>query len=226
MDFSPELLEYLAGFVTPARLERMRQVLAWRSRYLTVVLEDIYQPHNASAVLRTCDAFGIQDVHIIEKRNEYRVNPDVALGSAQWLTLHHYRKERSDSLSVIQGLKAQGYKVIATAPHATGCSLYDYPLAEGRTALLFGTELTGISPEAMAAADGYVAIPMYGFVESFNISVSVAICLSELSTRMRQEQLPWRLDQTEQDLILWKWLQGSVKHSEKILEDYRNKNKS
>jgi tRNA (guanosine-2'-O-)-methyltransferase len=221
MEYDPQLLEYLSGFVTPERLQRMRQVLAWRSRYLTVVLEDIYQPHNASAVLRTCDAFGIQDVHIIEKRNEYRVNPDVALGSAQWLSLHHYRRERADSRAVVRGLKERGYRVVATAPHASGCSIHDYPLQAGPTALVFGTELTGISSEIMQEADAFVTIPMYGFVESFNISVSVAICLSELSTRMRTEPLSWQLGDREKDQLLWVWLQNSVKHSDRILENHR-----
>ena len=221
MEYSPELVRYLGGFVTAERLARMQEVLSHRSRYISVVLEDIFQPHNASAVLRTCDAFGIQDVHIIERKNEYRINPDVALGSAQWLSLHRYKQERADSVAVLGRLKQQGYRIVATAPHAEGHSLFDFPLADGPIALVFGTELTGISQEIIENADAFLTIPMYGFVESFNISVSVAICLSHLSTQMRTMGLPWALETGERNHLLYDWLRSSVKHSDRIIEEYR-----
>jgi tRNA (guanosine-2'-O-)-methyltransferase len=224
MEHNPELIAYLSGFVTPERLARMQAVLANRSRYLTVVLEDIYQSHNASAVLRTCDAFGIQDVHIIEKRNEYKVNPDIALGSAQWLSLKKYRNERADSVEVVKNLKNQGYRVVATAPHAQGGGLFDFNLENGPVALVFGTEQTGISTEIMETADEFLTIPMYGFVESFNISVSVAICLAHLSQEMRQKNLNWQLSDQEIQDLLFSWLKSSVKQSDKIIANYRAKN--
>jgi tRNA (guanosine-2'-O-)-methyltransferase len=223
MELDPELLSYLCRFVTTERLARMQSVLEQRSRYLTVVLEDIFQPHNASAVLRTCDAFGIQDVHIIEKKNEYRINPDIALGSAQWLSLHRYRGERSDSREVVRGLKEKGYRIVATAPHADGHDLFSYPLEKGPVALVFGTELTGISDDIMDCADDFLTIPMYGFVESFNISVSVAICLSRLATHMRDLGLAWRLGDMERTALLFDWLKNSIRQSDRIIADFQAK---
>lgn len=222
MQTDNELVRYLSGFVTPARLARMDQVRSERTRYLSVVLEDIYQPHNASAVLRTCDALGVQDVHIVERRNAYRVNPDIALGSAQWLSLHRHRGEAADAAAVAARLKAAGYRIVATAPHEKGHDLYSLPLESGPIALVFGTELTGISPELMACADEFVTIPMFGFVESYNISVSAAICMSEITRRLRASTLSWRLSAAEQDELLLSWLTSSIKHSDRIIEEWRN----
>lgn len=218
--------ELLSQFVTPERLNRMQSVLAQRTRYISVVLEDIYQSHNASAVLRSCDAFGVQDVHIIEKRNEYRINPEIALGSAQWLSLHKHVREDANTQTVLGNLKKQGYRIVATSPHSQGCLLHELPLEKGPIALVFGTELTGLSAEAMAIADEFVAIPMYGFVESFNISVSVAICLSHFCQAIRTAGVDWKLKTTESDMLLADWLKTSVKHSDEILSRYTSETTS
>ncbi|MCK4543523.1 MAG: TrmH family RNA methyltransferase, partial [Spirochaetales bacterium] len=118
--YSPEiqrdLINYLIGFITPERHARMQAVLAKRTRYLTVVLEDLYQAHNASAVLRSCDGFGVQDVHIVEGRNSFRVNEEIALGTAQWLTLHRYKGRQNNSREAVKTLRKQGYRIVATSP--------------------------------------------------------------------------------------------------------------
>ena len=141
---SKELVEYLSGFATENRLKRFEEVLAHRSRHLTVVLEDIYQPHNAAAVLRSCDCFGIQDVHIIENQNKFEANPDVELGSAKWITMHKYSKGHSTSLGVTEGciasLKKNGYKIVVTSPHKNDCSIEKLDITH-KTALFFGTEM-------------------------------------------------------------------------------------
>jgi tRNA (guanosine-2'-O-)-methyltransferase len=232
---SPSLVEYLSSFVTPQRLDRMHQVLNQRTRYLTVVLEDIYQPHNASAVLRSCDAFGIQDVHIIEDKNAYRVNPDVELGTSQWLTMNRYRatsgskhhdpKNQSPTNPIptakaIQQLKDMGYRIVATSPDPQGYSLRDFPLDPGPIALFFGTELSGLSDYVLEHADTYVAIPMHGFVESFNISVSAALCMYDLSTRLRSSALPWQLSFEEQQEILLQWLRRSIKRADALEREF------
>jgi len=229
----PSLLEFLSGFVTPQRLDRMHQVLEQRTRYITVVLEDIFQPHNASAVLRSCDAFGIQDIHIIEDKNAYRVNPDVELGTSQWLTMTKYRwpshlkqqnlqppKAHGPTAQVIHSLKSQGYRIVATSPDPRGFQLSDLPLDQGPLALLFGTELTGLSDYALEQADTFVAIPMYGFVESFNISVSAALCLYELTTRLRESSLSWKLNPKERDELLLQWFRRSIKRADALEREY------
>ena len=206
------LVDYLARFVTDERRARMHEVLAKRTRYLTVVVEDIYQPHNASAVLRTCDGFGVQDVHIIENRNEYRLNPGVELGTAQWLTLHRYRGVGDNTPTAIDSLRAAGYRIVATTPHTDQVALEELDLARGPVALLFGNELDGLSETALEAADEHLVIPMYGFVESFNISVSAAIVLHHLTRRMRAEAPDWQLSEKERQALLLRWLRRNVKN--------------
>lgn len=205
-----ELADYLSTFLTDERKAKMERILKERTRYLTLVLEDIFQPHNASAVLRTADALGIQDVHIVEKNNTYKVNPDVALGSAQWLSLKTWRGEQGLG-DCYRSLKARGYRVVATTPHTRARSLDELALEDGKIALVFGTELTGLSPEALQEADEYVYIPMHGFVESFNISVTAALCMHHLGHKLRSGSLDWRLSAGDYDEIWLSWLRASIK---------------
>ncbi len=214
------LIEYLSGFVTENRLKQLKRVLEHRTRYLTVVLEDIYQSQNASAVLRTCDCFGVQDVHIIENRNEYKINPDVALGASKWLTLNYYKEKENNTLTAIQKLKSEGYRIVATTPHINDTNLEDFDLEKGKTALVFGTELTGISDIVMDNADEFMKIPMYGFTESFNISVSAAISLHHLIYKLKESVIPWQLSEAETDEIMLGWLRKSIKKSNVIEKRY------
>lgn len=214
------LLEYLSGFLTERRLARLRAVLEERTRYITVALEDIYQPHNASAVLRTCDGFGVQDVHIIENRNTYRVNPDVALGSSQWLTLITYNEGPDNTATAIDALKSRGYRVVATSPHREDTRLEDFDLTAGKTAFLLGNELDGLSSTAVEHADEHVRIPIYGFVESFNISVAAAIILHHTTLALRYSHIAWRLRPEEKDRILLHWVRNSVTRAEALEREY------
>lgn len=217
-----EQTSWLSQFVTEARMRRFREVLALRTRHLTIVLEDIFQPHNASAVLRSCECFGIQDVHIIENRNRYQVNPDVALGSSKWLTLHQYHQSENNTGPCLETLKKKGYRLVATTPHKNGHTPEELPLDE-KTALLFGTELHGLGKEALAMADGFVRIPMAGFTESLNISVSAATLLYVLTRRLRHSPVPWQLNQADHDEVLLSFLISSIPNAGKILEEYQRK---
>ncbi|MFW5814722.1 MAG: TrmH family RNA methyltransferase [Spirochaetota bacterium] len=214
------LIDYLARFVTEARRARMHAVLAERTRYLTVAVEDIYQPHNASAVLRTCDCFGVQDVHIIENRNEYRLNPGVELGTAQWLTLHRYRDGGNNTHAALESLREAGYRVVATTPHTDQVALEEFDLRAGPVALLFGNELEGLSDAALEAADEHLIIPMYGFVESFNISVSAAIVLHHLTHALRASGLDYRLGDEERREIELAWLRSSIGRVEALEREF------
>ncbi len=204
-----QLIASLSEYVTPARLQRMVTVLKKRTRHLCVVMEDIYQSHNASAVLRSCDCFGIQDVHIIENKNKYQVNPDVALGASKWLSLHKYNTLEDNTENCIRQLKEKGYRIVATTPHQDDCLLEELPVKE-KTALLFGTELKGLTQKAIDMADGFVKIPMAGFTESFNISVCAALCLYHLSPKVRNTTSNWKLSEEEKADIMLAWLQQSV----------------
>ncbi len=215
-----KLNAYLSQFISESRYELFHKVLEQRTRYMTVVLEDIFQPHNASAVLRSCDCFGTQDVHIIENENEYRINPDIVLGSAQWLTLHRHNQDENNTISAINKLKSEGYRIVATTPHTNDVNLDDFDINKGKFALMFGSERPGLSDLAMKHADEFLKIPMYGFTESFNISVSAAIILNRLRTKLMQSEINWRLQESEKDEILTKWLRGSIRKSELIVKKF------
>jgi len=221
-----ELNQFLAEYITPERKELFERTLNSRTRYLTVVLEDIYQTQNASAVLRSCDCFGIQDVHIIENRNRFSVNPQVTLGSTKWLNLHHYREKEHNTLDCIQQLRSRGYRIVATSPHANDTNLEDFNLEKGKTALFFGTELTGISETVEKNADEFLKIPMFGFTESFNISVSAAIILHHLNLRLRQGVIDYHLSEDEKEEIRLDWLRKTIKSSALLEKKFYNEQKN
>lgn len=204
-------LEHLLEFVSEHKKDLFEQVLSKRTRHLTIVLEDVYQSQNASAVLRSCDCFGVQDVHIIENKNIYNVNKDVALGSSKWLTLHKYNKLENNTRICISELKKRGYKVVATTPHTKEVMLDDLPVDQP-IALMFGTEKEGLSEIAMEEADAYMKIPMYGFTESFNISVSAALCLHTLSGKIKSSEIDWQLSEEEKEIIRLGWCKAAVRN--------------
>lgn len=215
-----ELSQYLKDFITESRFETINRVLEQRTRHITVVLEDLFQPHNASAVLRSCDGFGIQDVHVIENRNRFDPSSEVSIGADQWLTLHSYNKAENDNTTLcLSTLKKKGYKIIATTPHEEESNLHDLAIDEP-VALVFGTELEGVSARVMEQADGFVKIPMYGFSESFNISVSAAICLYDVTTRLRQSEVDWGLSHPEKVRLRYEWIKQSVKAGDQLIARY------
>ena len=220
-----KLLEHLSGYLTPERLELFNKILGMRTRYITVVLEDIYQSQNASAVLRTCDCFGIQDVHVIENRNTFEVNREVSLGSSKWLTLTKYSEKENNSLSAIKKLKKEGYRIVATTPHTNDQSLPDFDISKGKTALVFGSELPGITDTIVDVADEFLKIPMFGFTESFNISVSAAIILHHLTKKMRQDiSIDWKLSEEEKAELKFEWIRKTIKRSDLIEQRFREEN--
>lgn len=216
------MLTYLMQFVTPERQRLMQSIIAKRTRWITVALEDIYQPHNASAVLRSCDCFGIQDVHIIENRNQYQLNPQVSVGSAKWLTLHKYNGDNNNTSACITELKKRGYKIAATVPSTTAVAISDLEITEP-IALLFGTEKEGLSPEALRLTDLHVTIPMMGFTESYNISVSAALCLYELTSRLHSSGLDYGLGAEEKEDILLNWARATVKSPELLEQEFERR---
>ena len=219
--YSLDLIEHLSGFVTENRLSLFKQVLSERTRYITVLLEDIYQSQNASAVLRTCDCTGIQDVHIVEQMNEYEINRDVALGSNQWLSLNYYNTGKNNIDDAVSILKNDGYRIVATSPHVRGTTPETFNLGLGKAAFMFGTELNGLTERAMKLADEFIRIPMLGFTESYNISVSAAIVLYHLRGRLDASSLDWKIGKDEQSELLLDWLRTSIKMSGKIEEQFR-----
>ena len=203
------LLDFLYQFITDERKRRFDEVLSNRTRYLTVVLEDIFQSHNASAVLRSCDLTGVQDVHIIENRNVYDINPDIVVGSTKWLDLHKYNEEDFNTPAVLDMLHAKGYKIVATCPHRNDYTPETLPL-DAPVALVFGTEKIGLSDYAISHADMHLQIPMYGFTESYNISVSAALLMYSLTARLRASEVDWHISDDEREMLRLDWTRKTL----------------
>lgn len=211
------LTDHLGGFISESKKHGINQVLKNRTRYITVVLEDIYQPHNASAVIRSCDGFGIQDLHVIENSNEYTINPNVAQGASKWVDIYRYRGTGGcNTGGCLDKLEAEGYCLYATSPHKSNMEFEDIKL-DHKIALLFGTELSGLSEQVISRARNTVKIPMYGFTESFNLSVCVALCLHTLVKKLHESKVNWHLSEQEMESIRLDWYRKSVKNAE-ILE--------
>lgn len=213
------LCTYLSGFVSARRLQRIEQVLHQRTRYITLVLENIFQEHNASAILRTCDAFGIQDIHAIESKNHLKFNADIALGSEQWVNVNSYSGKTS--AEVFLSLKQQGYAIVATSPHQTAFTPFDIPI-NTKLALVMGTEKQGLEPESLKMADYYLNLPMVGFAESFNVSVSAALALQPIMHRLRALEQNIGLTNEEYLFLKQDWLIKSIRNGKPLAAQFLN----
>ncbi|CAM1333322.1 TrmH family RNA methyltransferase [Tenacibaculum aestuariivivum] len=214
------LLAYLEGFITDKRKETFNSVLNKRTRHFTVVLEDIYQPHNASAVVRSCDIFGIQDVYAIENRFTNKVSRHVAKGSQKWLNINRYKEDGDNTKACLDDLRAKGYQIIGTTPHTDSCMLSDFDVTK-KSAFVFGAEKDGISDYIKQEADGFLKIPMVGFTESLNISVAAAITLNDVTARLRKTNLNWQLSKEEQRILYFEWIKNTIKNPNKLIEYYK-----
>lgn len=215
------LLEHLAQYVTDHKKQFIERVLNQRTRHVTVVLEDIYQSHNASAVVRTCEGMGIQDIHIIENNSSYEVNRKVLKGSNKWIDLIRYKEDdKKNTIRCFQSLKANGYKILALDPAEDGIPIQSVDISSQKCALVFGNELKGISTYAREHCDQKVHIPMQGFTESYNISVSVAVSLTLLMSRLRENNVTINLTTHEKDIIKLLWFCKIVRRSEIIVREF------
>ena len=214
-----DYLTYLETILTDNRKERFLEVLEKRTKHFTVAVEDVYQLHNTSAVMRSCEVFGIQELNVIEERFGKRIDKQIAMGAQKWVDIN-----RHDSVSgCISSLKEQGYQIIATTPHEQDCTLEKFDISKP-SAIFFGTEKEGLSEEVMQNADGYLKIPMVGFTESLNISVSAAIIIQDLTNRLRRSDIDWKLSADE---ILEKrldWTRKSIKDIKRIEARYFEEN--
>ena len=215
------LFNHLGQFVSDHRKEYMLKVLNDRTRYLTVVLENIYQSQNASAVLRTCECMGVQDIYIVENTAKYQLNVRVLKGADKWLSLERYRtRGENNTETCFKDLREKGYRILVADPAEEGMSIEEIDVTQGKIALVFGNELRGASAYALEHGDQRVRIPMYGFTESLNLSVSVAICLNTLLRKLRQSQTNIFLSEEEKRLIGLSWYRKSVKRSEVVEREF------
>lgn len=217
-----ELLQELHEFINPKRIQRFEEVLANRTKHFTVAVENVYQSHNASAVIRTCDCFGIQDLHVISNSNEYKPSKDVAMGAEKWVDLHSYYQKDNNTQDCIDALRKQGYQIVATTPHSNDVMLPDFDVSQ-KSAFFFGTEISGLSDLVLEQADSFVRIPMYGFTESYNISVSAALVLHDVVTRLKKSEVNWMLSEGELQDKRIDWAVKSLKSGPQILKQLLSK---
>lgn len=213
-----KLIEYLESYLTEHRKQRFQQVLSQRTKYFTIATEDVYQLHNASAVMRSCDVFGIQDLHVIEEQNVKHIDREIAMGAQKWVDLHRYHS----AIDCITSLKNKGYQIVATTPHTNDCVLEDFDITK-KACFFFGRETEGLSDEVMKQADVFLKIPMVGFTESLNISVSAAIILQHVTSKLRRSDIHWQLTESEMLEKRFDWCKKTIKSVDQILEHYNNR---
>lgn len=210
-----DLLAYLEGFLTESRKKKFLKILESRTNHFTIAMEDVFQLHNTSAVMRSCEVFGIQELNVVEQKFGKRIDTEIAMGAQKWVDVNRFNTIQN----CIDTMKEKGYQIIATTPHNDSCMLHEFDITK-RSAIFFGTERDGLSQEVIDQADGYLKIPMVGFTESLNISVSAAIIIQDITNRLRQSNLNWQLTAEE---ILQKrltWTRNSIKDIKRIEERY------
>ncbi len=214
-----QLLEHLLSFLTERRKNLFEEVISKRTRHFTIATEDVYQLHNTSAVMRSCDVFGIQDLHVIEEKVSKKIDREIAMGAQKWVNIDRHNSTKE----CIDNLKENGYQIIATTPHNNSAELKDFDISK-KSAFFFGKEKEGLSDIVLDAADGYLKIPMYGFTESLNISVAAAIILQTLVSKLKDSNIDWELSEQEKNQIRLHWVKMSIKSSTKIIERFNKTN--
>ncbi len=206
---------YLEGFITENRKLSFDRVLENRSRHFCIAVEDVYQLHNTSAVMRSCEVFGIQDLHVIEQKFSKTIDKEIAMGAEKWVDIYRH----TSTQNCLETLKQKGYQIVATTPHTDAHLLEDFDISKP-SAIFFGTEKMGLSKEIMDQADTFIKIPMYGFTESLNISVSAAIVINSITNKLRNSKLNWKL--SEEELLEKKidWMRKSIKDIDFITERF------
>ena len=207
-----KLLEYLETYLTDNRKTRFNTVLSQRTKHFTVTTEDVYQLHNTSAVIRSCDVFGIQEINIIEEVNSKRIDREIAMGAQKWVDLNRFNSAKD----CIAAMKEKGYQIVATTPHSEDCLLQDFDITR-KSCFFFGRETEGLSQEILDQADCFLKIPMAGFTESLNISVSAAIILQHVTTKLKESDIDWALTQEEQNEKRLDWIKKTIKSYDKIV---------
>lgn len=214
------LHQYLDSYLTDARKARFEEVIHNRTRHFAVAVEDIFQEHNAGAVMRTCDCFGIQELYVIENENNYRASKAISKGAQKWVDVKGFRHYENNTQTCIDHLRAKGYRIVATTPHTNDCPPAEYDISQ-KSVFFFGTEGDGLSPTVLEQADDFIQIPMVGFTESFNISVSAAIILYDLTERLRKsEDIPWQLSENEKLKLRIDWAMHTIQRGKKLAEKF------
>ena len=209
-----ERIDYLSSFLLGSRIDTLTRALDMRTEYITVMTENMFHAQNASAIVRHCEAFGVQNIHTVEELCPFLPTLNIALGTDKWIDINRH----ATTADAVEALRKEGYRIIATTPHHKSCTPETFDVTKGKFALVFGTEKTGVSDEILAEADEFLQIPMCGMVDSLSVSASAAILIYMLSQRMRLECEDWHLSEEKRTRTLYDWYRYAVKDSEALLE--------
>jgi len=211
--------ELLQPFLLPQRIERLKEVLADRVLSVTLVLENLHKDYNISAILRTCESFGIQNVHVVPQPGEGKVFRTVTQGCHKWLTIHRH----DDVSTCLQDLREKGFRILAGAFREDAVPLERTDFS-GRVALVFSNELEGADPVVLDQVDGFFVIPMSGFSQSLNVSVAAGIVIHEaLRYKVKTGEELERIPPEESGRILKEWVKKSVRRSDDVLRELRSR---
>ncbi len=205
-------LDIIRQALRPERWAKMERALNHRLGAVRVVIENLHHPHNLSAVMRTCEGLGVQHLHVVDTRENTVPSRRITLGAHKWLAIH--RHDRFEECG--RDLKTRGFRLYAAMLDPGAVALEEIPV-DAPVALLFGNERDGVSPEARAWCDGAYTIPMYGFVQSFNVSVAVAVSLYSVTQRVRQRPDGGLLTAEERREVLGQWLPKSLRFGRRLV---------
>jgi tRNA (guanosine-2'-O-)-methyltransferase len=212
VDAADRIVAVLAPFVSDRRRERIEASLASRTRDIVVVLEDIHHDHNSSAVMRTAEAMGIFELHVVAGKSRFIVEDKITMGAHKWL----HRRSHAGIAEAYAHLRGRGFEIWASHFHGDGGSIEEIPI-DRTVALVFGNEHEGLSAEAIDQADHWFRIPMRGFVESLNISVAAAISMYDVHSRRQRAGLLRGLSDEDVRRFRAAWYAMSVRAAELLL---------
>lgn len=214
LEQAAQQITYLSEFILPERFATLKRAVENRTDYMTLLAENMFHPQNASALVRHCEAFGVQNLHTVETLCTFNPNVNIVRGTDKWIDIHRH----PSTLDAIKSLKAEGYRIVATSPHRQSCTPESFDVTKGKFAIVLGTEKTGISDEVIAEADEFLKIPMCGMVESLNVSACAAIIVYMLSERIRHEVKDWRLSEERELRTLHRWMKEAVADADRLLK--------
>ena len=210
-----ETFDFLKQFLTDERLSKIEHFSKESSDFVLPVMEDVYQFRNAAAIVRSVEACAFHHVVALEEENVFNPNLKVTKGAETWVQV----EKMPNNLDSLKEIKNRGYKILAVSPEKNATMLPDYEIKEP-IALVFGPELEGVSDEVLDFADETLAIPMYGFTKSFNVSVAAAICMYELKQKLMKSGIDYKLSEEKLLEMKIRWTVNSIRSGEELLERF------
>ncbi|MCY0977969.1 RNA methyltransferase [Chryseobacterium wangxinyae] len=211
--------EYLKQFLTEERLKKIEHFAPESSDFVLPVLEDVYQFRNAAAIVRSVEACGFHKVVALQEENNFEPNLKVTKGADTWVEVEKLPR----NMESFQKIKDKGYKIVVVSLENDAKMLPDYEITEP-IALVFGTEMEGVSQEILDFADETLAIPMYGFTRSFNVSVAASLCMYELKQKLMKSGIDYKLNDEKLLRMKIRWTVNSIRSGEQIYNKYLKDN--